>query len=107
MALGYIETMKIEGYEYRFAKSVTKSTLYASIYACMIKGLFGELKNLSLDEKKAWANYLDTFQSEADGYFRDPNLNGDEFETDGAWGDGWGKNHLAGHIIIAYGRLGH
>jgi hypothetical protein len=105
--LNYVESMKVDGYEYRFAKSVDKSTLYASVYACMLKGLLGELNNISSKEKQEWAHYLDSFQSVKDGYFRDPNLDGEEFETDGTWGDGWGKNHLAGHIIIAYARLGH
>ncbi|MGC1473623.1 MAG: hypothetical protein WA775_13605 [Psychroserpens sp.] len=104
--LAYVEEMCTGNYSYRFANSVKQDVLYASIYACMIKGMFGELDNLSKEDKKRWTKYLDSFQSEDDGYFRDPNLAGNEFENDGAWGDGWGKNHLVGHAIIAYARLG-
>lgn len=104
--LSYIETLCIAPYTYKYAQSRQQPTLYASIYACMLLGLYGELDRLSASEKREWVDYFDSFQSE-DGYFRDPALAGEEFEGDCGWGDGWGIRHLAGHIIIAYARLGH
>lgn len=104
--LNYIETTKVANYSYSFSKSSSVPVLYGSVYVCMLKGLFGEIDKLSTKEKRDWADYFDSFQSESDGYFRDPNLAGDEFENVGMWGDGWGIRHLTAHIIIAYGRLG-
>lgn len=104
--LHYVEQRRKGEFEYTFSVSSTKPTLYASIYACMLKGLHGELPNLPENERKGWLDYYNNFQSEPDGLFRDPALAGDEFEGDGLWGDGWGIRHLAAQIIIAYARLG-
>lgn len=104
--LKYVETMNVSGFDYTFASSSKTPVLYGSVYACMLKGFFGEIENLSNQQKRDWADYFDSFQSESDGYFRDPNIAGDEFENIGIWGDGWGIRHLTAHIIIAYGRLG-
>ncbi len=104
--LKYVDSMNISNFEYTFSGSNKTSVLYGSVYACMLKGMFGELDNLSLQEKRKWGDFFDSFQSESDGYFRDANLEGEEFENKGIWGDGWGIRHLAAHIIIAYARLG-
>jgi hypothetical protein len=104
--LKYVEKMNVSDFSYTFSASNKTSVLYGSIYACMIKGLFGELDTLSTQQKREWADFFDSFQSDSDGYFRDPNIGGDEFENKGVWGDGWGIRHLAAHIIIAYARLG-
>jgi len=104
--LKYVDAMNISDFAYTFSGSNKKPVLYGSVYVCMIKGLFGELDNLSLQQKREWVDFFDSFQSETDGYFRDSILAGDEFENKGVWGDGWGIRHLAAHIIIAYARLG-
>lgn len=105
-ALSYSRSLKVGEFQYKYAHSRTQPVLYASVYACMLEGMFGELENYEQETKRKWADYFDSFQSE-DGYFRDPALAGEEFEGDVEWGDGWGIRHLAGHIIIAYARLGH
>lgn len=104
--LSYVKSMKVGPYTYRYAGS-TQPSLYASIYACMILGLLGELDSLPEQEKLEWKNYFDQFQSCEDGLFYPDELCCDEYINDGEWGDGWGKRHLAGHIIIAYQRLGY
>ena len=59
-----------------------------------------------LVEKRKWLEHFNSFQCESDGHFRDPVLDGEAYESAAIWGDGWGARHLAGHIIIAYARLG-
>lgn len=104
--LDYINSLNVTPYSYKYAKSCKQPTIYASIYVCMTYGLYGEIDKLSEPKKLEWADYFDSFQCE-DGYFRDPALASEEFEGDCGWGDGWGIRHLAGHIIIAYARLGY
>ena len=103
--LGYLEQRRVGEFEFKFSANSTMPTLYASIYACMLLGLLGELDKLTSADKRRWLEYFNQMQSESDGYFRDPALVGNDYETGGVWGDGWGIRHLAGHIIIAYGRL--
>lgn len=104
--LNYTNSLNTSDYAFKFAQSRDQPTLYASVYACMLKGMYGELDLMTKTGKRKWADYFDSFQTE-DGYFRDPALAGEEFESDVHWGDGWGIRHLAGHIIIAYARLGY
>lgn len=104
--LRYLEQRRQGEFEYTFSESSTKPTLYASIYACMIKGLHGELPAMPEKARKGWLDYLDSFQCKSDGFFRDPALAGEAYETGGAWGPGWGMRHLVPHAIIAYARLG-
>lgn len=105
--LAYVDSLKIGDFKYKYAKSRKTTTLYASIYACMLYGLLEEMDQFSEQEKKDWADYFNSFQNEKDGFFYDPGLLGEAFNGNGDWGDGWGKRHLAGHIIIAFIRLGH
>ena len=105
--LAYVEKLEVKPFIYKYSQSNSFHTLYSSIYACLIKGMYGELDKLDEQKKKEWAQYFDSFQSPEDGYFRDPVLKCEEFEGDCGWGDGWGIRHLAGHILIAYARLGH
>jgi prenyltransferase beta subunit len=104
--LNHLARQRTGGFEYRFSTSSTKPTLYSSIYACMLMGLHGELPCMSEKTREGWLAYFDSFQCESDGLFRDPVIAGDEFESDGVWGDGWGIRHLAAHIIVGYARLG-
>ena len=104
--LGYLETMRVGDFDYKFCATAPGPCLYGSIYACMLKGMFGELDQADDAYKARWRAHLDGFQSEEDGHFRDPVLAGPSYEGQAGWGGGWGKTHLAGHIIIAYARLG-
>ena len=104
--LQYIKSMQVGDYAYKFSESSSKPSIYGSVYACMLLGMFGELDQKSQAYKHGWLEYFDGFQDQGDGYFRDPLLAGPAFEGTGDWGDGWGVRHLAGHIIITYARLG-
>ena len=95
--LDYVESLHAGGAEYSFSKSCVAKTLYASCYACMIKGLFGQM---SLEEMKSFKKYFDTFQ-QPDGLFTDNVTNMSDFVA----GDGWGSRHLALHMCIAYKRI--
>lgn len=103
-ALSYMHSMRLSPFEYAYSASAAVPTLYASIYSCMLQGLLGELSKCDAIFNKSWIEYIDSFQS-GDGYFRDPAIQGEEFEGTGNWGDGWGIRHLAAHAIIAYARL--
>lgn len=104
--LRYLESVRVGTYGYQFAASARSPTLYGSVYACMLLGMYGELDDADRSFKDMWLAYLDRYQDEADGYFRDPSLAGPAFNGTPAWGDGWGIRHLAAHVVIAYARLG-
>lgn len=104
--LNYMQSVKVAPFTYKYAVSCEKPCLYASIYAVMLEGLLGVLDKRTKDEKKAWAEYLNSFQSEEDGLYYDPSLEGSAYEHIGVWNEGWGKHHLMGHMIIALARLG-
>ncbi len=103
--LGYERTLSCGDFSYRYAASCGKPVLYASIYACMLEGLLGVLERRPEDERKAWGAFLCSHQRE-DGFFYDSGLAGEAFEGRSDWNEGWGKQHLLGHMIIALGRLG-
>lgn len=86
---------------YRYSAEATEPTLYASVYACMLQSLYGELPRQGEDYRQAWAAYLHSFQ-DADGLYRDPAVAGERFETT----DWWGARHLALHVIVALTALG-
>lgn len=104
--LSYLAKRQVGEFDYTFSPSSTKPTVYSSIYACMLLGLFGELRSWPSNRKRQWCDYFDRFQVDHDGLFRDPVLACDAFEGTGSWGDGWGVRHLSAHMIIAYARLG-
>jgi len=100
--LRFVEACKLEGYTYRYAPSVARPTLYSSVYACLIFSITGSIQSLSYVERRAWADYFDSFQSPHDGLFRDPAITSRFFEK----ADWWGSRHLVPHIIAAYTALG-
>jgi hypothetical protein len=89
-------------FAYRYSSSCTKSTLYASAYACMTLSLLGELDKSSKDEKIEWGKYFDTFQRAEDGLFYDDAVHNRLYDDT----DWWGARHLALHMISAYTDLG-
>lgn len=103
----YMGKMQVAPYEYKYSASRKAPCLYASIYAVMLEGLLGVLKERKQEDLKAWADYFNQFQNPDDGIFYDPVLTGPSYEHIGSWNEGWGKHHLMGHIIIAFARLGH
>jgi len=104
--LRYLESLRVGDYAYKFASSSANPTLYGSCYACMLLGMYGELREISELHRQGWLAYFDAHQDATDGLFRDPALAGPSFEGQAGWGDGWGARHLAAHLIIGYARLG-
>lgn len=101
--INFINSMQTDssGIHYRYSKSCTNPTLYASAYACMTLSLLGEMQSYSDAQKRVWADYFDSFQ-QTDGLFYDPVIMNDRFpDTD--W---WGARHLALHMISAYTDIG-
>lgn len=96
--LKYVDSLKVGDYQYRFSQSVVVPSLYASVYACLIRGV---LNDINENEKEGWLQYFDSFQRK-DGLFVDPLYATERFFD----GDGWGARHLVPHILIAYNRLG-
>ena len=104
--LHYLDSLRTGEFEYKFCTSAPGPCLYSSIYACMLLGMFGELDAWPMNKMNKWLEFFNSFQCQSDGHFRDPVLDGEAYEGNAIWGDGWGVRHLAGHIIIAYSRLG-
>ncbi len=98
LVLDYVNSLKVEDFRYKFSNSALEPNLYASVYACMLRGLFNDI---SSEEKFGWKQFLDGFQRD-DGLYQDNAFYNDKYNE----GDGWGARHLQGHIIIAYARLG-
>jgi prenyltransferase beta subunit len=95
--LNYIKSLngnKI--YLYSFSKSSNSYNLYSSVYAILLLGLFDEIKNISINEREEWANYILSFQDK-DGMFRDEQLETHMSEN----GHSWGWYHLLPHVLIA------
>jgi hypothetical protein len=68
--LNWLNSLKVgkSRFEYKFSPG-TSSSLFTTCFALYILDLFQETDNLSLEEKKEWANYINSFQSESDGLF--------------------------------------
>lgn len=98
----YQKSVQLDEYAYRYAASCEQPTLYSSVYACATQSLLGDAQALDADQKQAWVGFLNAFQSDRDGLFRDQVVQGPLFE-DSDW---WGARHLAAHIIIAFTALG-
>jgi prenyltransferase beta subunit len=102
--LNFIENMRLknEPYgRYAYAPSQTKPVLYASLYAVLTRHLYNDLSTLTNEEKKEWAEYIKSFQSD-DGWFRDPEIDCELAES----ADWWGWRHMTAHAIMALGCLG-
>lgn len=96
--LSYVNDLRVSDTEYIFSKSVTTPTIYASTYACLILGMYGQVKD---EDKEKWKHYFD-FHQNNDGFFYDVNIESKIFHD----GEGWGERHLVPHVLIAYERLG-
>lgn len=100
----FIKSLQVQNtcYLYRYSQCCKQPVLYASVYACMTKGLLGDMVLLKSDERSQWVAYFNSFQSKQDGLFYDPILRND-FYSDTDW---WGARHLALHLISAFTQLG-
>jgi hypothetical protein len=73
--INFIEQCRIKRGEYAFASSPGGSeTLYAACFACMLMHYLGCLDPLPEEEKRLWANYLNSWQQPSTGYFIGPEL---------------------------------
>ncbi len=102
--LAFVESMRIHEQPYGqwgYSCSSRKPVLYASIYALLIKHLYGELGNLPRRYTQEWTNYIESFQSE-DGLFRDPAVTCEIAENV----DWWGWRHLTLHALMGLAALG-
>lgn len=102
--LSFLVTARLdhEVVRYRYALSCGNPTLYASVYACMILGMLGELDELDEKAKNGWVEYFNGFQNPKDGLFYDPMVMNNIYSKS----DWWGARHLALHMISAYAYLG-
>ncbi|HPG30654.1 MAG TPA: hypothetical protein PKY81_08125 [bacterium] len=100
--LSYVDSMSGEKkFLYKYSASGNTPTLYSSVYACMIKSLFGEIQNLSETERREWADYFNSHQNQDDGLFYDEAVNSEKYNSE----DYWGARHLAVHLLSCYAAL--
>lgn len=102
--LKYVESMRLkeEPYgRYKYASCQKKPVLYASVYAALARHLYGDIDELSKEQKDEWIKYIKSFQCE-DGWFRDPEINCELADS----ADWWGWRHLTFHAVMALTCLG-
>lgn len=101
--LCFVDSMRVSNsfVKYKFSPSQDKESIYASVYACLLYDMYGEIKKFSNVQKQEWIDYFDSFQSKKDGLWYDKNLI-NEYYNDSDW---WGARHLAIHMIAAYTAL--
>ena len=95
--LHYLYAQKNVDNLYSFASNKDKTDIYSNTYALMLYGLLGEIDTVNTENT---FEYIYSRQT-SDGFFRDKKLQTDKAET----GQGWGWQHLAPHIIIAFDYL--
>ena len=103
-SLNFINSLKVGKKTglYKYSSSCNTPNIYASAFACIVRNFYGDLDHLSIQEKREWVDYLNSFQSEFDGLYRDPNLQNDIFDTS----DWWGARHFMPILISAIKVLG-
>ena len=102
-SLNFVQAMRMPEHglgRYRYAPSQGDPVLYASIYAVLIRHLYGDLLSLSDGERREWAAYIASYQTD-DGLFRDPLIAGALAENL----DWWGTRHLTLHALMAIAAL--
>lgn len=92
--LEYVNSLRGEGFEYFFSKSADAPSLYASVFACLIRGSFGDI---SESDKLEWAKYINSFQN-SEGLYIDSRIQ-DRMFVDNR--EGYCARHLLGHITAA------
>jgi hypothetical protein len=101
--LNFSETLKINDhvFSYRYSPSVSKPTIYGSVYSCLLYFLLNSDNSLSKDNIEKWGQYLNSFQNE-EGYYIDNNIENELFYNI----DWWGARHIPPHVIIALNYIG-
>lgn len=99
-ALEYVKQMWVDDVRYRFSEDAPCESLYASIFACLIRGFYDDISEA---ERQGWLAYFNQCQRVEDGLFDDGIINDDLYYMNRR---GYGAHHLAGIIINAYDRLG-
>jgi len=89
----WINDHKTKTNKYIFSNMTKTPVLYSLIYAIMTGDLLSK-KNIDESEK---INYINSFQDEGDGLFKDNDLE----SSDAVELDWWGWRHLAVHLISA------
>ena len=103
-ALKFVDQLKVGGApfgRYRYAPSILQPSLYASVFAALLRHLTGDLDRVSTEDKKEWSNYINSFQCD-DGLFRDPSTSNEIAETE----DWWGWRHLTLLCLMVLPALG-
>jgi predicted O-methyltransferase YrrM len=103
-ALKFTEELKVNSTafgRYRYAPSIAQPSLYASVFAALLRDLTGDLDRVSADDKMNWISYINSFQCD-DGLFRDPITSNEIAEIE----DWWGWRHLTLLCVMALTALG-
>ena len=101
--LSYVDSMSADKkkFLYKYSASCNTPALYPSVYACMIKSLYGEIQNFSEMERGDWAEYFNSHQRKEDGLFYDAAVDSEKFKNENYWG----ARHLAVHLLSCYTSL--
>ena len=89
----YLLNNKQSEFEYSYSKTSNTPVIYSLIYAITLNHLSGE----EFGSKKELLNYINSFQSEEYGLFKDEKLVNDLSDRI----DWWGWRHLSAHVITA------
>ncbi len=102
----FIDQCRLDFEQWKFASTPGGSeTLYASAFACMLYHYIGRLDHFTPDDKKLWADYLNSWQNAETGLFIGPELVPDELKSRKHSYEHI-AHHLAIHIIPALNLLG-
>lgn len=72
-AIGFLESLRInKSWKFKFS-SLNQPNLIGSSLAVMLAALLGWLNNLNDEQRKSWADYLNSFQ-QPDGFFEDEDI---------------------------------
>ncbi|MEM4217915.1 MAG: class I SAM-dependent methyltransferase [Candidatus Methanomethylicaceae archaeon] len=103
-ALNFVDNLRADKARpgiYRYTPSGDEALLYASVFAALLYDLTGKMSQLSTDERKAWSDYINSFQC-PDGLFRDERVSNSIAEAE----DWWGWRHLTLLCLMALAALG-
>ena len=97
-AVSYVDSLRVEDYEYLFSNAAQSPTLFSSVYATLTYGL----SHSQIENTNGWFEFFDSFQDD-DGMWRDKQ---NPFRNWESRSDEWNEIHLASHIIYAYEAIG-
>jgi hypothetical protein len=104
--INFTEQCRLNPNTWQFASTPGgPETLYASAFACMLLHYTGHLDTLAVTQKQAWADYLNSWQDEATGYFLGPEMVPAEINSRKHSFEHISQ-HLAAHVLPALSLLG-